>query len=227
MRVLVYDYDKHRNDELRAHLEYDNIFAYSACCLKELLTHIEHPSLKVICVEQTCILHYHLDVDSILDKLGLTFLVVEYTKQDGCFHFIFHFIPCYLHQPFTSNRDQKLIQHVRYSLHKLEKTDYDSNIRTKPPPSLQHGKKYTQLKKNMDIFSKKQKQLITILLEEENGLSNKDVIKILQVENKKNKQNYLHKYIYKLRIKLRMIVDSNYILAYKQHRYYLTCTHEK
>ncbi len=220
MLVLVYDPDEQRNNRITAHLENDGIFAHSAHCLRELFFHLDNPSLKVVCVEKTVVDHYHLNVDEILERLGFTFLVAVYTQEKMYFTFTFHHVPYYLHTPFTSAQQQRLIKKIRGSLVKLQKPQLPELLHQ----AYKDSNKYEPLKKHLSKFSETQRRLITIFLERKNGLSNEDLVYILNAENKENKQNYIHSYIHRLRTKLQLITGNEYIIAYKQHTYYLLGT---
>ena len=53
---------------------------------------------------------YHIDIEELLDQLGLTFTVIDYIETDTSFDFTVHYLSSYYYFPFTTEKDKKLIK---------------------------------------------------------------------------------------------------------------------
>ena len=110
MRVLLYDQDIQRNKSLHRYLEDANIQVTAAYCLKDFLSKFEKPSLKILLIEHSRIQHYNIDIEALLEQLGLTFTVIDYTETETTFDFSVHYLSSYYYFPFTTEKDKELIK---------------------------------------------------------------------------------------------------------------------
>ena len=121
MRVLLYDQNLQRNRSLHRYLEDANIQVAAAYCLKDFLSKFESPSLKILLIEHSRITHYNINIEELLDQLGLTFTVIDYTETETTFDFSVHYLSSYYYYPFTTEKDKKLIKKVKKKLRKYKK----------------------------------------------------------------------------------------------------------
>jgi len=194
-----------------------------AYCLRDFLSKIETPALKVILIEQTRIQHYNIDVEDLLNRLGLTFTVIVYAETETDFDFSIHYLQTYYYFPFTTEKDKKLIKKVKKALQKF-KTHKEKQKHDATPDILNatYANK-TGISRVMEHFSEKQKQLITKFLEKKDGVSIQEIIQLLNAQETKNSQNYVQAHIYRLRNKLNRLLGNDYIISYKNHTYQLLC----
>lgn len=221
MRVLLYDHDGERNRRLHQHLEDDDIPVIAAYSLKEFLMRFEKPSLKVLLIEQARIRHYNIDVEDILDRLGLTFIVIVYNETDTGFEFTTHYLPIYFCFPFTTQKDKELIKKVKNSLQRF--SQYKEDNKRNQSDHITHTACINEnaILQSLQYFSEKQKKLMTRLLEKKDGINVQEIIQILNAENVKDEQNYAQSHIYRLRNKLTRLLGQQYIISYKNHTYQL------
>ena len=221
MRTLLYDQDRQRNKRLQQYLEDDNIAIMAAYCLKDFLMKIEKPSLKILLIEHSIIQHYNIDIDDLLNRLGLAFIVIVYSETAVRFEFTIHYLHTYFYFPFTTEKDKELIHKVKKSLQKFS----DSKQQQTNTASLE-AFNACYVNKNkvngvMDYFTEKQKQLITKFLEKKEGISIQEISQLLNAHKTKNSQNYVQTHIYRLRNKLNRLLGKEYIISYKNHTYQL------
>lgn len=219
MRVLLYDHDQERNRRLHQHLEEDDIPVIAAYCLKDFLMKFEKKSLKVLLIEHTRIQHYNIDVEDILDRLGLTFTVIVYNESSTGFEFSTHYLQTYFYFPFTTEKDKELIKKVKYSLRKFKRRK--AKERQIPDISTAAHPHDITIKNAMKHLSGKQRQLLTKLLEKKEGINVEEIVEVLNAQESKNKQNYAHSNIHRLRNKLYQVLGKEYIISYKNQIYQL------
>ena len=226
MRVLLYDQNLQRNRSLHRYLEDANIQVAAAYCLKDFLSKFESPSLKILLIEHSRIQHYNIDIEALLDQLGLTFTVIDYTETETTFDFTVHYLSAYYYFPFTTEKDKKLINKVKKKLQKYKKQKEEQNSPTKQETFNAYNADANGVKRVMEHFTGKQKQLITCLLEKKEGVSVEEIIKALDAKSVKNSQNYAQAHIYRLRNKLSRLLGNEYIISYKNHAYRLLYIHK-
>ena len=226
MRVLLYDQDIQRNKSLHRYLEDADIQVAAAYCLKDFLSKFESPSLKILLVEHSRIEHYHIDIEELLDQLGLTFTVIDYIETDTSFDFTVHYLSAYYYFPFTTEKDKKLIKKVKKRLRKYKQRKEKHALQLKPHVSNAYSANASDVNRVMEHFTEKQKQLITKLLEKKDGISIEEIIELLNAKTVKNSQNYAQTHIYRLRNKLNRLLGDEYIISYKDHTYQLLCIHK-
>jgi len=220
MRVLLYDHNRQRNRSLHQHLEDANIQVASAECLKDFLMKIEKPALKVLLIEQSRIEHYNINIEELLNQLGLTFIVIVYTETERNFDFTLHYLQSYFAFPFITEKDKKLIKKVKKAL----KSFKEKRLKTEAFPVVNtHNINEKDVIRVMDQFTEKQKLLITKLLEKKDGVTVQEIIQLLDANEAKNSQNYAQTHIYRLRNKLNRLLGKEYIISYKDHSYQLLC----
>ena len=199
MRVLLYDQDLQRNKNLHRYLEDANIQVAAAYCLKDFLSKFERPSYKVLLVEHSRIQHYNINIEELLEQLGLAFTVIDYTETETTFDFSVHYLSSYYYFPFTTEKDKKLIKQVKKSLRHYKKQ------KEKCAPLME-----TQISNAYPANMAKKK-----------GISMEEIIELLHAETAKNRQNYVQTHIYRLRNKLNRLLGDEYIITYKDHSYQL------
>ena len=226
MRVLLYDQDLQRNKTLHRYLEDGNIQVAAAYCLKDFLSKFESPSLKVLLIEHSRIQHYNINIEELLDRLGLTFIVIDYIETETTFDFTVHYLSTYYYFPFTTEKDKKLIKKVKKRLEKY-KEEKEKQITQAPSESFNdYYTNVSSVNRVMKYFTEKQKQLITCLLEKKDGMSVEEIIEVLNAQTAKNTHNYAQAHIYRLRNKLNRLLGDEYIISYKDHTYQLLCIHK-
>jgi len=227
MRVLLYDQDLQRNKSLHRYLEDADIHVAAAYCLKDFLSQFERPSLKILIIEHSRIQHYNIDIEELLDQLGLTFTVIDYIETENTFDFTVHYLSAYYYFPFTTEKDKKLIKKVKKRLRKYkkqkEKHAHQSEIGNQTFNA--YSVNTSDINRVMEYFTEKQKQLITRLLEKKDGINVEEIIEALDAKSVKNSQNYAQTHIYRLRNKLNRLLGGEYIISYKDHTYQLLCIH--
>ena len=227
MRVLLYDQNLQRNKSLHRYLEDADIQVAAAYCLKDFLSKFESPSLKVLLIEHSRIQHYNINIEELLDQLGLTFTVIDYTETETTFDFTVHYLSTYYYFPFTTEKDKKLIKKVKKRLRKYKK----QKEKHTPQPQIKHqavnaySANASGVNRVMEYFTEKQRQLITRLLEKKDGINVEEIIEVLNAKTVKNSQNYAQTHIYRLRNKLHRLLGDEYIITYKDHTYQLLCIH--
>ncbi|MFC1239271.1 helix-turn-helix domain-containing protein [Treponema vincentii] len=225
MRVLLYDQDLQRNRSLHRYLEDANIQVAAAYCLKDFLSKFESPSLKILLIEHSRITHYNINIEELLDQLGLTFTVIDYTETETTFDFSVHYLSSYYYYPFTTEKDKELIKKVKKKLRKYKKQKEKNTHHIEPEILNARYANANTVNQIMEYFTEKQKQLITKLLEKQEGMSIEEIIELLNAQNVKNSQNYVQAHIYRLRNKLHRLLGNDYIITYKKHTYQLLCIH--
>lgn len=225
MRVLLYDQNLQRNRSLHRYLEDANIQVAAAYCLKDFLSKFESPSLKILLIEHSRITHYNINIEELLDQLGLTFTVIDYTETETTFDFSVHYLSSYYYYPFTTEKDKKLIKKVKKKLRKYKKQKEKNTHHIEPEILNARYANANTVNQIMEYFTEKQKQLITKLLEKQEGMSIEEIIELLNAQNVKNSQNYVQAHIYRLRNKLHRLLGNDYIITYKKHTYQLLCIH--
>ena len=226
MRVLLYDQDLQRNKSLHRYLEDADIQVTPAYCLKDFLSKFERPSLKILIIEHSRIQHYNIDIEELLDQLGLTFTVIDYTETETTFDFSVHYLLSYYYFPFTTEKDKKFIKKVKKRLRKYKKQKEKQTLQARPKAFTAYSTNANGVIRVMEHFTKKQKQLITRLLEKKDGISVEEIIELLNAKTVKNSQNYAQTHIYRLRNKLNQLLGDEYIISYKDHTYQLLCIHK-
>lgn len=226
MRVLLYDQNLQRNKSLHRYLEDANIQVSTAYCLKDFLSKFKSPSLKVLLIEHSRIQHYNIDIEELLDKLGLTFTVIDYIETETTFEFTVHYLSEYYYFPFTTEKDKELIKKVKKKLRKYKKQKEKYASQTEHQVFNAYSANASNVNRVMEHFSEKQKQLITRLLEKKDGISVEEIIELLNAKTVKNSQNYAQTHIYRLRNKLNRLLGDEYIISYKDHTYQLLCIHK-
>lgn len=226
MRVLLYDQDIQRNKSLHRYLEDANIQVAAAYCLKDFLSKFESPSLKILLIEHSRIQHYNINIEELLDQLGLTFTVIDYTETETTFDFSVHYLSTYYYFPFTTEKDKKLITKVKKKLQKYKKQKEEKTQRITPAVFNAYYAHANDVNHIMQYFTEKQKQLITRLVEKKDGIGIEEIIELLNAQTVKNSQNYAQTHIYRLRNKLNRLFGNEYIISYKNHTYRLLCIHK-
>lgn len=226
MRVLLYDQNLQRNKSLHRYLEDANIQVSAAYCLKDFLSKFKSPSLKILLIEHSRIQHYNIDIEELLDKLGLTFTVIDYSETETTFDFTVHYLSEYYYFPFTTEKDKELIKKVKKKLRKYKKQKEKYTSQTEHQVFNAYSANANSVNRVMAHFSEKQKQLITRLLEKKDGISVEEIIELLNAKTVKNSQNYAQTHIYRLRNKLNRLLGDEYIISYKDHTYQLLCIHK-
>lgn len=226
MRVLLYDQDIQRNKSLHRYLEDANIQVAAAYCLKDFLSKFESPSLKILLIEHSRIQHYNINIEELLDQLGLTFTVIDYTETETTFDFSVHYLSTYYYFPFTTEKDKKLITKVKKKLQKYKKQKEEKTQRITPAVFNAYYAHTNDVNHIMQYFTEKQKQLITRLVEKKDGIGIEEIIELLNAQTVKNSQNYAQTHIYRLRNKLNRLFGNEYIISYKNHTYRLLCIHK-
>lgn len=226
MRVLLYDQDLQRNKSLHRYLEDANIQVAAAYCLKDFLSKFERPSLKILIIEHSRIQHYNINIEQLLDQLGLTFTVIDYIETETSFDFTVHYLSSYYYFPFTTEKDKKLIKKVKKRLRKYKKQKEKHALQSKAQAFNAYSADANSVNRVMEHFTEKQKQLITRLLEKKDGISVEEIIELLNAKKFKNSQNYVQTHIYRLRNKLNRLLGDEYIISYKDHTYQLLCIHK-
>jgi len=226
MRVLLYDQNLQRNKSLHRYLEDANIQVSAAYCLKDFLSKFKSPSLKILLIEHSRIQHYNIDIEELLDKLGLTFTVIDYIETETTFDFTVHYLSEYYYFPFTTEKDKELIKKVKKKLRKYKKQKEKYTSQTEYQVFNAYSANTSSVNRVMEHFSEKQKQLITRLLEKKDGISVEEIIELLNAKTVKNSQNYAQTHIYRLRNKLNRLLGDEYIISYKDHTYQLLCIHK-
>jgi hypothetical protein len=221
MRVLLYDQDLQRNKNLHRYLEDSNIQVAAAYCLKDFLSKFERPSYKVLLVEHSRIQHYNINIEELLEQLGLAFTVIDYTETETTFDFSVHYLSSYYYFPFTTEKDKKLIKKVKKSLRKYKKQKEKCAPLMEAQVSNAYPANTNTVNRVMEHFTEKQKQIITRLLEKKEGIRMEEIIELLHAETAKNSQNYVQTHIYRLRNKLNRLLGDEYIISYKDHTYQL------
>ena len=221
MRVLLYDQDLQRNKNLHRYLEDSNIQVAAAYCLKDFLSKFECPSYKVLLVEHSRIQHYNINIEELLEQLGLAFTVIDYTETETTFDFSVHYLSSYYYFPFTTEKDKKLIKKVKKSLRKYKKQKEKCAPLMEAQVSNAYPANTNTVNRVMEHFTEKQKQIITRLLEKKEGIRMEEIIELLHAETAKNSQNYVQTHIYRLRNKLNRLLGDEYIISYKDHTYQL------
>lgn len=221
MRVLLYDQDLQRNKNLHRYLEDANIQVAAAYCLKDFLSKFERPSYKVLLVEHSRIQHYNINIEELLEQLGLAFTVIDYTETETTFDFSVHYLSSYYYFPFTTEKDKKLIKQVKKSLRHYKKQKEKCAPLMETQVSNAYPANMANVNRVMEHFTEKQKQIITRLLEKKKGISMEEIIELLHAETAKNRQNYVQTHIYRLRNKLNRLLGDEYIITYKDHSYQL------
>lgn len=221
MRVLLYDQDLQRNKNLHRYLEDANIQVAAAYCLKDFLSKFERPSYKVLLVEHSRIQHYNINIEELLEQLGLAFTVIDYTETETTFDFSVHYLSSYYYFPFTTEKDKKLIKQVKKSLRHYKKQKEKCAPLMETQISNAYPANMANVNRVMEHFTEKQKQIITRLLEKKKGISMEEIIELLHAETAKNRQNYVQTHIYRLRNKLNRLLGDEYIITYKDHSYQL------
>ena len=221
MRVLLYDQDLQRNKNLHRYLEDSNIQVAAAYCLKDFLSKFERPSYKVLLVEHSRIQHYNINIEELLEQLGLAFTVIDYTETETTFDFSVHYLSSYYYFPFTTEKDKKLIKKVKKSLRKYKKQKEKCAPLMEAQVSNAYPANTNTVNRVMEPFTEKQKQIITRLLEKKEGIRMEEIIELLHAETAKNRQNYVQTHIYRLRNKLNRLLGDEYIITYKDHSYQL------
>ena len=221
MRVLLYDQDLQRNKNLHRYLEDANIQVAAAYCLKDFLSKFERPSYKVLLVEHSRIQHYNINIEELLEQLGLAFTVIDYTETETTFDFSVHYLSSYYYFPFTTEKDKKLIKKVKKSLRHYKKQKEKCAPLMETQVSNAYPANMANVNRVMEHFTEKQKQIITRLLEKKKGISMEEIIELLHAETAKNRQNYVQTHIYRLRNKLNRLLGDEYIITYKDHSYQL------
>ena len=215
MRVLLYDQDLQRNKNLHRYLEDSNIQVAAAYCLKDFLSKFERPSYKVLLVEHSRIQHYNINIEELLEQLGLAFTVIDYTETETTFDFSVHYLSSYYYFPFTTEKDKKLIKKVKKSLRKYKKQKEKCAPLMEAQVSNAYPANTNTVNRVMEHFTEKQKQIITRLLEKKEGIRMEEIIELLHAETAKNSQNYVQTHIYRLRNKLNRLLGDEYIISYK------------
>ena len=82
MRVLLYDHDQQRNKRIYELFEDLHVHIMAAYSLKDFLIYIEKPMVKILLVEKSRVLHYNIEVEDLLKRLGYTFIVIVYSDRD-------------------------------------------------------------------------------------------------------------------------------------------------
>lgn len=226
MRVLLYDQDIQRNKSLHRYLEDANIQVAAAYCLKDFLSKFESPSLKILLIEHSRIQHYNINIEELLDQLGLTFTVIDYTETETTFDFSVHYLSTYYYFPFTTEKDKKLITKVKKKLQKYKKQKEEKTQRITPAVFNAYYAHANDVNHIMQYFTEKQKQLITRLVEKKDGIGIEEIIELLNAQTVKNSQNYAQTHIYRLRNKLNRLFGNEFIISYKNHTYRLLCIHK-
>jgi len=226
MRVLLYDHDRQRNRSLHHHLENSNIRVTAVHCLKDFLLKFECPTFKLLLIEQTPIQHYNINIETLLNKLGLTFTVIVYTETIAGFDFKIHYLPAYFYFPFTTEKDKKLIRKVKKALQSFKPCKEEHIHDITPDNFNAYYVNKTDVNRVMEYFTEKQKQLITKFLEKKDGISVQEIVQLLNAHSTKNSHNYAQTHIYRLRNKLNRLLGNDYIISYKDHAYQLLCLHK-
>ena len=226
MRVLLYDQDLQRNKSLHRYLEDADIRVTAAYCLKDFLSKFERPSLKILIIEHSRIQHYNINIEELLDQLGLTFTVIDYIETETSFDFTVHYLSSYYYFPFTTEKDKELIKKVKKRLRKYKKQKEKSASQTEHQAIKAYSANTSSVNLVMEHFTEKQKQLITKLLEKKDGINVEEIIELLNAKTVKNSQNYAQTHIYRLRNKLNRLFGDEYIISYKDHTYQLLCIHK-
>lgn len=226
MRVLLYDQDQQRNKSLHRYLEDANIQVAAAYCLKDFLSKFKSPSLKVLLIEHSRIQHYNINIEELLDKLGLTFTVIDYIETETTFDFTVHYLSEYYYFPFTTEKDKELIKKVKKKLRKYKKQKEKQTPLIGTQVVNAYSANASSVNRVMEHFTEKQRQLITRLLEKKDGISVEEIIELLNAKTVKNSQNYAQAHIYRLRNKLNRLLGDEYIISYKDHTYQLLCIHK-
>lgn len=226
MRVLLYDQDQQRNRRLHRYLEDANIQVTAAYCLKDFLSKFEKPSLKILLIEHSRIQHYNIDIEALLEQLGLTFTVIDYTETETTFDFSVHYLSSYYYFPFTTEKDKEVIKKVKKRLRKYKKQKEKQAQQSEIEAPNIYCSNAIGVSRVMEHFTEKQKQLITKLLEKKEGISVEEIIELLNAQTAKNSQNYVQTHIYRLRNKLNRLLGNEYIISYKDHTYQLLCIHK-
>lgn len=225
MRILLYDQDEQRNKNLHRYLEDSGIQVTAAYCLKDFLSKFQNPSLKLVIIEHSRIQHYNIDIDKLLDQLGLTFTVIDYTETAIAFDFTVHYLLSYYSFPFITEQDKKTINKVKKRLEKYKHQKRKSKRIMQPAVYNTQHTSVPNIKQVMKCLTKKQKLVITKLAEKQDGIGLEELIEILDAHGAKNSKNYVQAYIYRLRLKLNRFFENEYIIFCKDHRYQLICTH--
>ena len=226
MRVLLYDQDIQRNKSLHRYLEDANIQVTAAYCLKDFLSKFKSPSLKVLLIEHSRIQHYNINIEELLDQLGLTFTVIDYIETETTFDFTVHYLSEYYYFPFTTEKDKELIKKVKKKLRKYKEQKEDHTPQIGTQAFNAYSADASGVDQVMEHFTEKQKQLITRLLEKKDGISVEEIIELLNAKTVKNSQNYAQTHIYRLRNKLNRLLGNKYIISYKDHTYQLLRIHQ-
>lgn len=226
MRILLYDQNQQRNRSLHRYLEDAGIPITAAYCLRDLLLRFQSPSLKILIIEHSQIQHYNINVEQLLDQLGLTFTVIDYIETDTSFDFTVHYLLTYYYFPFTTENDKKLIKRIKKKL-EIYKRHKKEHRYMKPSICNIHYTSMHDLQLIMEHLTEKQKTLITELLRKQGGIGIEEMIELLHAQNTKNSQNYVQAHIYRLRAKLKHFFGNEYIITYKNHTYQLVHTYTK
>ena len=161
-----------------------------------------------------------------LDQLGLTFTVIDYTETETTFDFSVHYLSTYYYFPFTTEKDKKLITKVKKKLQKYKKQKEEKTQRITPAVFNAYYAHANDINHIMQYFTEKQKELITRLVEKKDGIGIEEIIELLNAQTVKNSQNYAQTHIYRLRNKLNRLFGNEYIISYKNHTYRLLCIHK-
>ena len=157
MRVLLYDQDLQRNKNLHRYLEDANIQVAAAYCLKDFLSKFERPSYKVLLVEHSRIQHYNINIEELLEQLGLAFTVIDYTETETTFDFSVHYLSSYYYFPFTTEKDKKLIKQVKKSLRHYKKQKEKCAPLMETQVSNAYPANMANVNRVMEHFTEKQK----------------------------------------------------------------------
>lgn len=219
---MLYDQDQQRSKKLQRYLENKDIQVKAVYCLKDFLTKIEKPALKIIIIERTLVEHYNLNIEDVLARLGLTFIVIVYTETKKSFDFSIHYVEDYFYFPFTTEADKKLFKSVKKCLKKRKKKKEKRAAKAAADAPIADRKNITTAIQNvLQVFSPTQKILISQLIEKEEGLTAEGIIQLLNAESVKNTQNYVQVQIYRLRNKLSSLLGKEYTISCNHHVYQL------
>ena len=177
--------------------------------------------VKILVVEKSRILHYNIDIEDLLKRLGYTFIVIVYSETETSFDFSVHYLQSYYHFPFITNQDKTIFKKIKRRLEKLKARKEQKNQSTNSNARIASKIDNTHIDQIIDQFSGKQRQLIKILFEKKEGISSSEIIQLLGAQTVKNSQNYVQTHIYRLRNRLNSLAGQEYIISYKNHIYQL------
>ena len=221
MRVLLYDHDQQRNKRIYELFEDLHVHIMAAYSLKDFLIYIEKPMVKILLVEKSRVLHYNIDVEDLLKRLGYTFIVIVYSETETSFDFSVYYLQSYYHFPFITDQDKKIFKKIKHRFEKLKARKEQKNQQTSSQVIAATKTENTPINDIIDKFSGKQRQLIKMFFEKKEGISTEEIIKLLDAQTVKDSQNYVQTHIYRLRNRLNSLFGQQYIISYKNHIYRL------